>query len=395
MNFRNVIGLGFGLFLLFDGTASLAQCQPSVVPEKELMITDLSVVNDARATAPGGVWTFGHLIRRLTPASVDPADFARAWLSEWLGPQNVNGFVVQPRSAMAQVLNEWPKNSNGKLDLDRAPFRLLAIVNRVDLSTGPSGEGRLIFGLISPSGQARPMTVIFEYLLPSMSAHSRDARKWAARWHALGGLAFGEAYNQKLAEITESFVGTAVRSQGRRGVRSTVSPISQVRTNEIAFQSPWEMREFTIDIRGLLVSSVTKQTPDESFNSQGSSAEALRQWIRNNADAINQGVHVVPFRSLGGAGHSPVTWASPLGFDPDPKIRLARKNFALQTCTGCHSNETATAFTHVAPREERKASVLSAFLKGDLRARARHMRDLLCGSDARSPMLTSQVSRVH
>lgn len=376
----------FGFLSLVTNLAQ-AQCQPQIVAEKELMITDLSVVNDARATQAGGVWTFGHLIRRLTPNQVDPADFARSWLGEWLENQNVNGFRVGARPTMQQVLNDWPKSANGKIDLDRAPFRLLAIVNRIDLSTGASGEGRFVFGLLDVNGQPRQATVIFEYLLPSITSRMPTSKAWAMRWHALGSLPFGEAYNQKLAEITETFVGApASRARDRRGPNGamrSVSTISQVRTNEIALQAPWEMREFTLDLRGFLISSVTKQTPDEIFNTQASNAAALQQWIRNNVDAINQGVHIVPAKSLGGVGHAPIAWAQPLANDPNPKVQQARRNFALQTCTGCHSNETATAFTHISPRVATNASLISNFVRQDLVGRAKNLRDQLCVPDSR------------
>lgn len=38
--------------------------------------------------------------------------------------------------------------------------------------------------------------------------------------------------------------------------------------------------------------------------------------------------------------------------------------FALQTCNGCHTDETGTFFLHVAPRAKGEASFLSAFLTG-------------------------------
>jgi len=62
-------------------------------------------------------------------------------------------------------------------------YRLLAIVNRTDLSDEPDraaegGEGRLVFGHAT---EAR--TVIVEYAQPG------PARDWAARWQALDGRA--------------------------------------------------------------------------------------------------------------------------------------------------------------------------------------------------------------
>src|SRR5687767_12803017 len=79
---------------------SLAACNPSTPPTpptppdppsppvhepvvaRELMITDLSVVNDARATGADGVWSFGGLIKAMA-GSTAPGVFARDWLVLW------------------------------------------------------------------------------------------------------------------------------------------------------------------------------------------------------------------------------------------------------------------------------------------------------------------------
>ena len=55
--------------------------------------------------------------------------------------QVVNTFGIEKRPLMAdRVLDTWPRNGSGRLDLKLSPMRLLAIVNRVDL------RGNLVYG---------------------------------------------------------------------------------------------------------------------------------------------------------------------------------------------------------------------------------------------------------
>jgi hypothetical protein len=105
----------------------------------------------------------------------------------------VDVFVaVPPKLAMQSlVLNPWPRTADGKLDLRRAPLRLLAIVNRIDsrnLAQGHAGEGRFVFGVIGPQGFPEQFTVIFEFRLPAQTP--QDVLDWASRWHALGAQPF-------------------------------------------------------------------------------------------------------------------------------------------------------------------------------------------------------------
>src|SRR5690606_703542 len=104
-------------------------------------------------------------------------------LSTWLTDQSVNGHVVPARAGMQElVLSDWPR-VDGALDLSRAPVRLLAIVNRLDLrdvADGHAGEGRFVFGVTDSSGAPTEFTLILEYALPASS--SADVLDWANRW---------------------------------------------------------------------------------------------------------------------------------------------------------------------------------------------------------------------
>ncbi len=109
-------------------------------PERELLITNSAVVDDARAKYPGP-WSFGGLVNELVGEDKAPACM-RAWLETWVVGQNVNGFDVPARPGiMAKVIEPWQKRDgfdpkSGKPwmpKIENAPFRLLGIVNRMDL----------------------------------------------------------------------------------------------------------------------------------------------------------------------------------------------------------------------------------------------------------------------
>ena len=55
---------------------------PDISVEKELMITDLSVVNDARAEAADGVWSFSHLVQSMAADRGAGSRLVKDWLAE-------------------------------------------------------------------------------------------------------------------------------------------------------------------------------------------------------------------------------------------------------------------------------------------------------------------------
>ncbi|MFT3770416.1 MAG: hypothetical protein QM820_33735 [Minicystis sp.] len=134
--------------------ALLSGSSATVIPNQSLLITDVSVVEDPVRTfdpcapmgsggTPMGEWTFGYLMTQMANANPmmpaqDPADFVEMWLNQWLSNQTINGYNVPNRSAgMASILAGWPRLMSGRLDLSRAPMRLLAIVNRIDSRLQP------------------------------------------------------------------------------------------------------------------------------------------------------------------------------------------------------------------------------------------------------------------
>jgi hypothetical protein len=450
-------------------------CPASVDKAKELMITDLAVVEDPTRTTGTGVWTFGHLMQRLA-GSFDPAvvsNFTLGWLNTWMSDQPTDQVTLQPfpkvlksrPNIKAAIIDPW-KSASGcsttgpcTLDMTKAPFRLLAIVNRVDLrqigttcsvfgcqfgnTANNAGEGRFVFGALI-NGNPLSFTVIFEFKLAGFDGF--DAQQWARRWHELGtapqisdppplpgttdqscwvdpcfsadalwkekmmwsmgycvdpSLAalfsanfpqpqsqvcmpqpaisqpacnaatrcpawssipitppLPMTYNQTLQAITESFAWD--------------SQLGQLRTNEIALDGPWQLREFHLGVdpstkRNVLQITTVKQTPPSSFNNTQLVADFINQ---NEADILAE-KHTVPItfegqQFRGGSSDQNTTHWFAKNASGQSLIRNndARFLFSKNTCNGCHLTETNAPFLHVAPRAAGAKSTLSAFLTG-------------------------------
>jgi hypothetical protein len=352
-----------------------------VSTRKELMITNTSVVDDPVRTSaqavpgPGsnatpGVWTFGHLMRELAPTPEQAPAMTLALFQHWLTDQTVNGFTVAARPLMQQsLLDIWPKTPTGDLDLDQAPLQLLAIVNRIDtrdLASGSAGEGRFVFGVqVQPRFAFPPeFTLILEYHLVAQTQD--DVMTWANLWHGLSSHPFpSEEYNAALEDITKRFSNRNAQPSGVNG-----SALDELRTNEIELSpfGQWELRGFALSPSTGFFDEVTvKETPDLSFNF----TPTLANLINANAVAIKAVVpgangHTMPEQVngvsfLGGSviNSGFFAWSAPGVVDPD-----ARFHMSLNTCNGCHGQETNTRFLMVSPRFTGQEAQLSPFLTG-------------------------------
>jgi hypothetical protein len=377
-------------FSVFDNSTAC-----TVKPRRELEIRDVSVVDDPVRTGPGGAWTFGKLMENMAPTPADAPAMVEALLSSFLTQQAVNGFTLPPRAGAQRVLDSM-RGPDGKLDLSRQAFRLLAIANRIDLndvSASTAGEGRFVFGF-APFGQALRATLIIEYNIPAAS--QAEILDLANAWHALRALPFpSEQYNAALQKVTERFTARNVAPGRTNG-----SALGQLRTNDVfALSSAWEFREFHLDATsGLLVPAPVALTPDRSFNFSG----ALGRFAVANEPAILAEKHTVPLTFEGApfqGGNVDAsdffTWQVP-GVGPETRSRFARN-----TCNGCHTqNETGGSEFQVSPRLPFQEAQLSGFLLGadvpdfsagvvrhfnELGRRARILHDLVCPDEVLPP----------
>ncbi|MBC7975626.1 MAG: hypothetical protein H7138_11650 [Myxococcales bacterium] len=404
---------------------------------KSLFITAPQVVLDpARTWDPctgagtqGGKWTFAHLMREMSIGSFQtPENFVKSWLTLWLNNYSVNGDTVPSRTQMFnQVIQPWATASGvvatlvtdafgvksvnlvgGPLNLNIAPFRLNAIVNRIDLGetmNGPAGysgqitslpktpgELRFIFNVVQPNPWGagseatcgrKPFTVIFEYGVPGTGCNTVVA--WAKKWAQLQAQpGFTPAYLAQLESMTQSVV-----VNGAAPLKGNKNAINQIRTNEIALNGPWELREFTLSTETVAASGIGSSTPangplrphtvaltpdDTAFAPFGpnatvntfvtgtvSPAVILPVALPNKCDAVYQVPHFVggfpggtPF--LGGnAFVGPGHWnTTTVNLGSSLADRCARHVFSLNTCGGCHRDESgtnglggSTSFTHI------------------------------------------------
>jgi hypothetical protein len=279
-----------GDFLSTSVVYSVQGTPCSVRSRKELEITDLGVVEDPVRTAPGGAWSFAKLMEDMAPSPEAAPAMVESLLGSWLSDQSINGFTVAARQASMQsrILGPFPRTANGELDLGRAPFRLLAIVNRIDLqdvSRLSAGEGRFVFGIVDPNGNPMEMTMILEYNIPASSA--RDVADLASLWHGLSSLPFpSEEYNTALQAITDRFA-----SRNAAPGRVNGSAIGQIRTNDFFALGEWEFREFHLSAAtGNLEPATLALTPDRSFNG----TQILSDYINANEESILSQTHTVP-----------------------------------------------------------------------------------------------------
>lgn len=368
--------------------------------QRELVITDLAVIdNPCRTTwtrgglcaGTRGVWTFGMLMTRMA-GTVPPAQFVADWLHSFEVPNVVNGFPVPARPGIVgTIIDPWlvasgcaagtPVLACPTLDLKKAPFRLLGILNRSDLS-GPGfgatehGQTRFVFGATANgdplAGPSLPFTVIFEYDNPSLGVGRTDLQ-WVGDYHVLTdpaavGALGSPAYLAKLQSITDPITSPGAEP-GKPNFGSTIATF---RTNEIAFGGPvWKMREYQLKSTGGGINAFRlrldplDQTPDDSLNATA----ALDGFLFPNSTAggspaLADFTFTLPVGGFqGGESSAPLPGPSPwwdrLG---TPLTPLERHHFGFATCNGCHRVETATPFVHLAPRNPGAPTVLSPFL---------------------------------
>jgi len=377
----------------------------TVKPRRELQIRDVSVVEDRIRTGPGGAWTFQKLMENMAPTPADAPAMVEAMLRSFLTVQTVNGFTLPARPGIQRVLDSM-RGMDGRLDLSRPTFRLLAIVNRIDLNdTSPTsdsattaGEGRFVFGF-APFGGVNSATLIVEYAIPATS--KAEVLELANAWHALRDDAIpfpSEQYNAALQAVTERFTARGAGGTGR----VNGSALGQIRTNDFFSFSgnAWEFREFHLDATtGMLVPAPVALTPDRRFNF----SPQLGRFVLANEAAILAEKHTVPLTFEGAPFQGGAldafdffTWQVP-GVSPETRHRFARN-----TCNGCHTfSETGGDAFQVRPRGPFQESSLSGFLTGqdvddpaagvrrhfnELRRRGRILHDFVCPQEMLPPL---------
>ena len=362
---------------MYQPILDVAMCEGLLLKQNSLLITDLSVVEDPARTYnvflnygnPNGCWTFGTLIRNMAnePATaISPKEFLKRWVKTWTedqifsAPDNSFGatltvskredvfrHLIFPWIEKAHAISNpnvgslgtsltpftWEShwdNQDDDILLANAPFKLMAIVNRLDLrgnfsyfgSGGGTGETRFVYTLIDPLTGKPPfhsniasinsmpgaidwvgMNLILEYGNPNMNMC--QLKNFAQQWYDLSAFPLGTytvnnggnstptittnpSFNDNLQEITDQ-----ITTAGQGGGKPNGSAINQIRTNEKLFEpvlgsfgtSPWtnvdwELRQFQLDELGWLVQAPVSNTIHDN---RGAASYTMNQSVNFSA----------------------------------------------------------------------------------------------------------------
>jgi hypothetical protein len=277
---------------------------------RELLVTDDAVLASLSSNANDGPLGFRHVMSRL-PLHESPEATTLAWMNGWSQRLRDEGETARADSFDVRLLCE--SCAIKRLRLEEAPFRLIAVANRTDLSVLPDraadgGEGRLVFALTNgpgdtPEAPALPFTVIIEY------AQRGSARDWSSRWHALGA-ANDAVFPERLAGVAGAFVEPGT--------------LAQIRTGD-ALTGPLVLHEFHLE-GGAIVPTTVRNTPSWAAVSEAD----VRAFVADQRDAIENGTHVLPSSWLASS--------SALHASPPPYVATLMGHDALVkgTCGGCH-----------------------------------------------------------
>jgi hypothetical protein len=295
-----------------------------VDPSRELVVTAENVMSGALAQNR----TSGALSFRQATSALPVAEGATLrWLQAWSRRLQDEGYADRATAFEQRVTCPWlravPENQCDDacgsctayaLSPEAAPFRLIAVTNRTDLSVLPDraadgGEGRLVFAITDGPGDdasspSLPVTVAFEY------AQQGSALDWTQRWHALGQTS-DAAFPSSLTALTQMFVAAGT--------------LAQIRTAD-ALTGPMLLHQFQIESREIVATNV-RNSPDWT-RVQSSS---MQEFADANADAIAAGTALFP-ASWWAARSSPD--------DPPPAYvsGLPQHDALVQlTCGGCHA----------------------------------------------------------
>lgn len=295
-----------------------------VDPSRELVVTDENLVSGPLAqNQSDGPLSFRQAIGALPVA----AGATLRWLQAWSSRLQQEGFPDRATTFTQRVTCPWLRaDPNNRCDAacgacaaytlrpEAAPFRLIAVANRTDLSVMPDrvadgGEGRLVFAITDgpgddPRSASLPVTVAFEY------AQNGTALEWEQRWHALGQ-ASDAAFPASLVALTQIFVASGT--------------LAQIRTAD-ALIGPLLLHQFQI-ASGKIVATNVRNSPDWARLPSG----AMQQFADANADAIQ-----------GGTALFPASWwaafSSPDAQPPAYVSGLTQHDALVQlTCGGCHA----------------------------------------------------------
>jgi hypothetical protein len=328
---------------------SFAGCEPhgpGCDPGKSVLVRDPAILDDP-------FWAFDRVLAAVTGAGAN--DVADAWLPTLGVDTVVDGKTASGRPGAAAFIAALPHGSDGKIDASKIGLVPTSLSNRLDLADGQScGEARITYALSTGATDRRHrMTIIVELRQPYDNAGCRPT---ARSWVALSSLD-GAALQAALQAIYTPLL--------------TPANLKQIRTNEFLvgpqdFSQPtavWELREFHVGTDARLHQALLPLQIDQTAASDAS----FVTWAQANRTGLTNGT--VTF---------PAQYRVPTATEDGAQIGVADPSLTAlvnqQTCAGCHTTSTNSAFAHVAERRNPAwRAEISQFLESQLRIRAAHV----------------------
>lgn len=408
----SVVGNSGELPALTNAAHTLAINDPRVVAHPSFTFDPCNTDAKNNNVNSNASWSFKTLISNLNNSPVTGLtnqQFAHNWLINWFSNNTVNGFNIGARPNIKQYFPGWDGVNAATLNMDRLPFRLLAITNRMDLAKSSAygisnqpGETRFVFGILQLNQTActnggipsavNNMTVIFEFGDTATTCSTQQSR--AKQWLELDALAGAAVFPQVGANIGSAAYMSALKVITDAVTVVGANRLNQLRTNDFAFDGVgsvalrWQLREFAIDsTTRRLVPATIKQTPDPvqfrdgsnvmaAFAEQNANAVLCESYsvpaifngapfLGASADYTNNTAWVIPTLQTSLPANFPVCYkssitASDAGLTKADLIQSeVRHKFSLNTCDDCHAAETRTFFTHINSNRS-----LSGFMTG-------------------------------
>lgn len=324
-------------------------------PGKSVLIRDPAILDDP-------FWAFPRVLGLVTGA--DASAVSDHLLSQ-IGTSNVvGGKTAEPRPGAKAFFDGLPRRSDGLIDAARIPLQPTSLSNRLDLADATScGEARITYAItVGVQDRRHRMTLIVELSQPYDNAGCRNVAK---SWMALSKLD-GAALQSALQAIYTPLL--------------TPANLKQLRTNEFLvgpqdFSKPlaaWELREFHLGADARLHQVLLPLSVDPT---QAQSTDFV-QWVTANQTGLKKGT--VTF---------PAQYQMPTASEDGVRLQVSNFDATLddlvnsQTCAGCHTSSTNTAFAHVGERFRGTGRAeISQFLQEELKKRARHLGAVAAGA---------------
>ncbi len=339
-----------------------------IVPDRSLLVLDPVALSDPQ-------YSFANMMGRLVPGG-DASRLYDQMLATYSQRTPIGTSVAEPRGNFTQILSSLHAPS-AQIPLTALHFRPVAIVNRLDLlSAHDCGEARIVYSSdLGSVDRGTRMTIIFEFGVPN---DGQGCKTVAHHWLALSQMATGSVpYRDALRAITDELF------QGPRLNQLRTDELMLGRTNPMSpaqVKVDWELREFKL-VNGVLVPGPCKNSPRLDLVS----GPEFMQWVGDNQIGIALGQVTVPEAFL-----APTSISDGNRVQLPVAFRDAESKLNANTCNGCHSTETNTAFVHIAePSFSDGRARPSRFLQAELPKRAETLR-LLLGDSAQATVLRTR-----